>query len=97
MAIFSLRPLRITSDAKRIEDGSFNEKLENHLHSLYHLDGVRMRGELKSEKSRDLAVLYDRMARLRKVPALAAKKGYCLRVAERHAPIIRGLFSNVTG
>ncbi|QTG17030.1 hypothetical protein G6M86_27440 (plasmid) [Agrobacterium tumefaciens] len=54
----------------------FNEKLENHLHSLYHLDGVPARGQLTSEKSKALALLYDRMAGLRKVavPALAAKK-----------------------
>lgn len=54
----------------------FNEKLENHLHSLYHLDGVPARGKLTSEKSTALAVLYDRMAGLRKVavPALAAKR-----------------------
>ncbi|MGR9363633.1 hypothetical protein ACU8OO_34830 (plasmid) [Rhizobium leguminosarum] len=54
----------------------FNEELESHLYALYHLDGVRERGELTSQKSRDLARLYDRLSGLRKVsvPAPAAKK-----------------------
>ena len=54
----------------------FNESLENHLYSLYHLDGVQGREQLTSETSRALAVLYDRMAGLPKVPApaVAAKK-----------------------
>jgi hypothetical protein len=53
----------------------FNERLENHLYSLYHLDGVPARRQLTSEKFKALAVLYGRMAGLRKVavPALAAK------------------------
>lgn len=54
----------------------FNEKLENHLQSIYHLDGVQARSELTLPKSRALASLYDRMAGLRKVPApaLASQK-----------------------
>lgn len=54
----------------------YNERLENRLHSLYHLDAVRARGQLTLEKSKALAELYDRLAKVRKVPApsLAAKK-----------------------
>lgn len=72
----------------------FNEKLEAHLHSLYHLDGVRGRGQLTSEKSKALAALYDRMAGLRKVrtPALAAKKASLSEWLTDTHPLFEGYF-----
>lgn len=52
----------------------FSEVLERHLQAIYH--GVQARGALTSQKSKNLARLYDRLSGLRKkpVPALAAKK-----------------------
>lgn len=70
----------------------FNEKLENFLHARYHLDGVRPRGRLTTDKSRALARLYDRLAGLPKVSTPSPNKTSLSQWLEGTRPSFEGYF-----